>query len=80
MIKKIFIAVTVLFCGSIYAQEGTASPYSYYGIGELKFKGVAENRAMGGISVYNDSIHVNLNNPSAFGFLRICYLHCRRFL
>lgn len=70
MIKKIFIAVTVLFCGSIYAQEGTASPYSYYGIGELKFKGVAENRAMGGISVYNDSIHVNLNNPSAFGFLR----------
>ena len=40
--------------------RGTASPYSYYGIGSVKFKGTIENKSMGGLSIYNDSIHVNL--------------------
>ncbi|MGE5944242.1 MAG: hypothetical protein ACM31G_07880, partial [Flavobacteriales bacterium] len=49
-----------------YAQQrGTASPYSFYGIGSLKFKGTVENRSMGGLSIYTDSIHVNLRNPAS---------------
>ena len=56
----------MVFTFKAVAQEGTASPYSYYGIGSVKFKGTVENRSMGGLSIYNDSIHVNLKNPSAY--------------
>lgn len=51
---------------NIEAQEGTTSPYSFYGIGSLKLKGTVENRSMGGLSIYTDSIHVNLRNPASF--------------
>ena len=67
MIKKlvfVFIAFVVI---QGYAQEGTASPYSFYGIGSLKFKGTVENRSMGGLSIYADSIHINLRNPASYG-------------
>ena len=66
MIKKlvlVFIAITAM---QSYGQEGTASPYSFYGIGSLKFKGTVENRSMGGLSIYTDSIHVNLRNPASY--------------
>ncbi|WP_178990399.1 outer membrane beta-barrel protein [Winogradskyella schleiferi] len=66
MIKK-FIVICITIIGSVaFAQQGTGSPYSFYGIGSLKFKGTVENRSMGGIGVYLDSIHVNLKNPAAY--------------
>ena len=66
MIKKLVLVFIAAFAISGYAQEGTASPYSFYGIGSLKFKGTVENRSMGGLSIYTDSIHVNLRNPAAY--------------
>ena len=66
MIKKLVIVLIVCFSVQINAQEGTASPYSFYGIGSLKAKGTVENRSMGGLSIYTDSIHVNLRNPAAY--------------
>ncbi|MFC0603006.1 hypothetical protein [Winogradskyella pulchriflava] len=66
MIKKLIVICIAIFGYSAFAQQGTASPYSFYGIGSLKFKGTAENRSMGGIGVYLDSIHVNLRNPAAY--------------
>nr|WP_321226863.1 hypothetical protein [uncultured Psychroserpens sp.] len=66
MIKKLVIVLVALFAIQSYGQEGTASPYSFYGIGSLKFKGTVENRSMGGLSIYTDSIHVNLRNPAAY--------------
>ena len=66
MIKRIFL-ITILFLSfNFQAQEGTSSPYSFYGIGSLKFKGTTENRAMGGLSIYNDSIHMNFRNPASY--------------
>ena len=58
----------VVFLISVYgyAQQGSSSPYSFYGIGSLKFKGTVENQSMGGISVFNDSIHINLRNPAGY--------------
>ncbi len=53
-------------CLSVKSQNSTSSPYSFYGIGSLDFKGTSENRAMGGISVYNDSIHMNFRNPASY--------------
>ena len=39
MFKK-FIICTIVACSTFsQAQQGTSSPYSFYGIGSLKFKG-----------------------------------------
>lgn len=66
MIKKLVIVFIAVFAIQSYAQEGTASPYSFYGIGSLKFRGTVENRSMGGLSIYMDSIHMNLRNPASY--------------
>lgn len=66
MIKRLIVICITIISTCSFAQQGTASPYSFYGIGSLKFKGTVENRSMGGISVYLDSIHVNLRNPASY--------------
>ncbi|GAA4275638.1 porin family protein [Aquimarina mytili] len=71
MIKKILVIVLVFVTAISNAQEGTSSPYSFYGIGIQKFKGTVENRSMGGLSVVTDSIHLNLQNPASFGELKL---------
>ena len=66
--NKIFsILFSLVFtCLTVKSQNNTSSPYSFYGIGSLDFKGTSESRAMGGVSVYNDSIHMNFRNPASY--------------
>ena len=64
MIKKFSYSLLLLFSIISYAQQGTSSPYSFYGIGDVRFKGTNENRAMGGLSFVPDSIHINIQNPT----------------
>jgi hypothetical protein len=71
MIKRFFLPLFVLFSFAAKAQQGTASPYSFFGIGDVKFKGLAENRLMGGVAVFSDSIHLNLQNPASFSSLKL---------
>ena len=71
MYKYLIVAVTLLVSLGSFAQEGTTSPYSFYGLGELKFKGTVENRSMGGISMLSDSIHLNLQNPAGLSRLKL---------
>ncbi|WNM19968.1 hypothetical protein [Flavobacterium capsici] len=71
MIKKIIVSFSLLLSLVSFAQEGTSSPYSFYGIGDVKFKGTAETRAMGGVSVFSDSIHINLQNPAHYAGLKL---------
>ena len=71
MIKKIIVSICLLFSLAIFAQEGTSSPYSFYGIGDIKFKGSIENRSMGSISVFPDSIHINIQNPAHLASLKL---------
>jgi hypothetical protein len=66
MIKQLCLVFIAFLALNIHAQEGTTSPYSFYGIGSLKFKGTAVNRSMGGLSIYSDSIHINLRNPASY--------------
>ncbi|MGC6432250.1 MAG: outer membrane protein transport protein [Jejuia sp.] len=66
MLRKLIIIFVAFLSLSCFSQQGTASPYSFYGIGSLKLKGTVENRSMGGLSIYTDSIHVNLRNPASF--------------
>ena len=54
-----------------FAQEGTSSPYSHFGIGDVRFKGTVENRSMAGLAVEQDSIHINLQNPASFANLKL---------
>ncbi len=70
MIKKIIVSLCVLLSISTFAQRGSSSAYSFYGIGETKFKGTSEARSMGGLTIFPDSIHINLQNPAGFGGLK----------
>ncbi len=71
MFKQLIVGLFLLIAGSVLAQEGTTSPYSFYGIGSLKFRGTAESRSMGGVGIFSDSIHLNLQNPAAYSRLQL---------
>ena len=71
IIKKLFLALILLATAFVSAQEGTSSPYSFYGIGDVKFRGTHDVRAMGGLGVAYDSIHMNLLNPATYSRLKI---------
>lgn len=69
MIKKIIFIVGLFVTTFSWSQDNTASPYSYYGLGEPKFKGTQDARAMGGIGILSDSTQLNLLNPASFSRL-----------
>ncbi|MEO9892075.1 hypothetical protein [Aurantibacter sp.] len=71
MIKRIGIVIALLTATGVYAQDGSVSPYSYFGIGDLRSQSTYENQMMGGIGMYADSIHVNLQNPAAYSQLGV---------
>ena len=69
MIKNFLISCIGLFSLGICAQNATVSPYSFFGIGDNRNNGTVENQMMGGLQMFGDSIHVNLNNPAAYSKL-----------
>ncbi len=69
MIKNFIIAILCVTSVGVYAQNSAASPYSYFGVGDVQATSTVENQMMGGLSVYADSIHVNLVNPAAYSKL-----------
>jgi len=69
MIKKVIISACLLISFVSFAQQGTASPYSFFGIGDTRFKGTLENRSMAGVAVEQDSIHLNIENPASYASL-----------
>lgn len=71
MIKKSIISACLFLSLVSFAQEGTSSPYSFYGIGDIRFKGAAENRSMAGLAIAPDSIHINLQNPAGYSDLKL---------
>lgn len=71
MIKNFIVSICLLISLATFAQEGTSSPYSFYGIGDVKFKGTIENRSMGSLNVLPDSIHLNIQNPAHFASLKL---------
>lgn len=71
MIKKIIVTACFLLTLASFAQSGSASPYSYFGVGESRFKGTLENRSMSGVAIEQDSIHMNILNPASFASIRL---------
>lgn len=71
MIKSLFISSFLLFSIVSFSQEGSSSPYSFFGIGETRFNGNVESRSMGGISMIPDSTRINFQNPASYGNLKL---------
>ncbi|NKI31680.1 hypothetical protein [Croceivirga thetidis] len=71
MVKKFSVAILCMISFGVFAQNGTISPYSFFGIGDSREGGTVENQMMGGLRMYADSIHVNLRNPAAYSELRL---------
>lgn len=63
-----FIANTTL----LFAQGGTESPYSRYGLGDLQNNGFIHQTGMGGISAgFNNSSAINFGNPASYSSIKI---------
>lgn len=71
MIRKILMAMLVLGSLGLTAQNGSSSPYSFFGLGDITSSGTVDNQMMGGIHMHADSIHINLQNPAAYSKLRL---------
>ncbi|MGM9476238.1 OmpP1/FadL family transporter [Pedobacter sp. GSP4] len=73
MYKRInyIAAILVLVCGvSVQAQVTTSSPYSRYGLGNIKGSLLPQLRAMGGISTAVNKVtgfnYINMQNPASY--------------
>lgn len=71
MIRKNLLIIFLLITVTASAQEGSKSPFSFFGIGELRSKGTNYERTMGSIGMLADSIHTNLLNPAALAKLKL---------
>ena len=71
MIKRFSVSIFLLFSVISFAQQGTSSPYSLFGVGDVRFRGSNEIIAMGGVSVFPDSIHLNVQNPASYSHLKL---------
>lgn len=69
MVKKLVLPILCLATYVMSAQNGTVSPYSFFGIGDLRSVRTVDNQMMGGLGMYTDSIHIHLNNPASLGKL-----------
>ncbi len=70
-IKQLLIlTIAMFFTSNSFAQDASPSPYSFFGLGNPDFKGMVENVSMGGINMYRDSIHYNINNPASLTELK----------
>ena len=66
------LSLIVVMLVSVYgmAQKGTKSPYSVYGIGELKSGQYAYFNGLGGAQIGNtDSTIVTLSNPASYSYI-----------
>ena len=65
--KTLFFVITLLLLGSGYAQKGTQSPYSVFGLGELRNGKYAYFNALGGTQIANtDSTIITQSNPASY--------------
>ena len=60
----------IFFSQSHFPLKTKLFTYSYFGAGDKGFTSAAENQMMGGLLVYYDSTHVNLNNAASLSKLK----------
>ncbi|MBK7854142.1 MAG: hypothetical protein IPJ79_03890 [Bacteroidetes bacterium] len=68
----LFLLIFVAINTSSFAQGGTESPYSRYGIGDLQSNGFIHQTGMGGVSAgFNNSSAINFGNPASYSTIKI---------
>jgi len=72
----LFAFYSLFFTSSLVSQSVTTSPYSRYGIGEIKENIFSQNFSMGGLStaLQNDTVtpfNINMANPASFPYVRL---------
>jgi len=67
----------LLFSNVVFSQiQQENSPYSFFGIGDLKSNNIALNRSMADIAnAYSSPLHINTKNPATLGDLKFATLH-----
>jgi len=73
MIKlKKLATILFILCGlSAFAQLGTSSPYSRFGLGDLQGNVFPVHSALGGgVTALNSSYYVNPSNPASYTYFR----------
>jgi hypothetical protein len=73
--KNILLAVVLFSTASASAQNTSSSPYSQFGLGDLKASLLPQNKAMGGL---NNGLrkpgpysNINLANPASYSGIRL---------
>lgn len=69
--RLILIFCVFVISSKTFSQQNTASPYSYFGIGQVLFNGTEDIKAMGGLSIKGDSLSLNLGNPASYSHLKL---------
>lgn len=65
----VFLTFSVI---SVWAQTGSVSPYSRFGLGDLQFNGYFINQHLGGMGTgLRDSLRINPLNPASYNALRL---------
>lgn len=63
------LLIVCITCSTSWGQKGTHTPYSLFGLGELRMNDYAAYTSMGGVSMANtDSTMVNPANPSSYSY------------
>lgn len=71
-INKLLLFIFVFVVTFASAQTTTSSPYSKYGVGEIRPKGFSQNLMMGGIGVgVRSSRNINFINPAALTAIQL---------
>ena len=69
--KSLLFLLAILSIGSIYGQKGTQSPYSVFGLGELRGGMYAYFNALGGTQIANtDSTIITQSNPASYAGIK----------
>ena len=70
MFRTAKVLFFVIIASVSFAQKGTHSPYSVFGLGELKMNDYAAFMSMGGVSLASsDSTIINQENPSSLVYI-----------
>src|SRR5690606_3925454 len=74
-IRKLALVALLFASSGVLAQTNTSSPYSQYGLGEIRGEHLPQLRGMGGISTGVRSLgsyyNINSNNPASYSGIRL---------
>ena len=63
-LRSLLVVFCIIFSTTIFAQLGTSSPYSHFGLGDLQGNVLPEYNALGGgVTAISSQNSVNYTNP-----------------